>query len=260
MAKLVNPQAFENLSQLAAAFQTAEPFPHVVIDDFLLPEVAEAIHDEVRSTPTDLDSSNNITQRLKTACVDWDEFGDLSGRLISYFNSSKFIEPMEKITGIDGLFGDPSLEGGGIHQTIRGGFLKMHTDFNWNEKLRADRRVNILYYLNKDWKPEYRGELIISKIHEKAQKAIEPVFNRLVIFNTNDTTLHGHPFPLQFPEGYSRASIAMYYYSAGVEADGRLRKKATTTRYLPLEPGDIDLASGTMRARVGYLLRRFSRF
>ncbi len=260
MAKLVNPNAFADLAELETRFRTAEPFPHVVIDDFLLPAVANAIHNEVRSTSTDLDSSNDITQRLKTACVDWDQFGEQTGGLISYFNSSKFIDPMETITGISGLFGDPSLEGGGIHQTIRGGFLKMHTDFNWNEKLRADRRINILYYLNKDWRPEYRGELIISRIHEKGQKAIEPIFNRLVIFNTNDTTLHGHPFPLQFPDGYARASIAMYYYSAGVQADGRLRKKATTTRYLPLDAGDIDLRSGTMRARMGYLLRRFSRF
>jgi Rps23 Pro-64 3,4-dihydroxylase Tpa1-like proline 4-hydroxylase len=258
--QIIRPGVFSDLDGLAQEYRTADPFPHLVLDNFLVPEVAEVIHDEVRSTAANVDASNDITQRLKVACNDWDLFGEKTGRLIAYFNSAKFIEPLEQISGIDGLLGDPHLEGGGIHQTSRGGFLKMHTDFNWNEKLRCDRRINILLYLNKDWQQDYRGELIISKLGEKNQKVIEPLFNRLVIFNTNDTTLHGHPFPLKFPDDYPRASIAMYYYSAGLPVKERLRRRATTTRYLPLDPGDIDLRSGSLRARAGYLLRRFTHF
>lgn len=258
LSKLVNPGAFVELGELTARYKAAEPFPHVVIDNFLLPELADAIHDEVRATATNIDASNDITQRLKIACSDWDLFSDRTSALIAYFNSWRFIKPLEEITGIDGLFGDPALEGGGIHQTKRGGFLKMHTDFNWNAKLRADRRINILYYLNKNWQPEHRGELIISKLGEKKQSVIEPIFNRLVVFNTNDTTLHGHPFALNFPDDYPRASIAIYYYSTGLTVEERLRSQATTTRYLPLHAGDIGLRNGSLRARAGYLLRRFT--
>jgi Rps23 Pro-64 3,4-dihydroxylase Tpa1-like proline 4-hydroxylase len=257
--KLINPNALVDLDRLAADYESAEPFPHLVIDDFLLPEAAEAIHAEVRGTATNINVSNEITQHLKTATNDWNAFGPRTLALINYFNSAGFIAPLETIAGIDGLFGDPWLEGGGIHQTVRGGFLKMHTDFNWNPKLRADRRINILYYLNKDWQPDHKGELIISRLGEKNQRVIAPIFNRLVIFNTNDTTLHGHPFPLKFPENYSRASVAMYYYSNGLDVKERLRRRATTTRFLPMHAGDIDLRSGTLRARVGYLLRRFTR-
>ncbi len=249
----------DQVGRLKSVFAQATPFPHLVIDDFLLPDAADAIHDEARATAANVDASNAITQKMKVACTDWDAFGPETARLIAYFNSSKFIEPLEAISGIDGLFGDPWLDGGGIHQTSRGGFLKMHTDFNWNAKLRADRRINILYYLNRNWRPGYGGELVLGRLGEQATTRIAPIFNRLVIFNTNDTTLHGHPEPLTFPQDYPRASIAMYYYSAGLEVKERLRQRATTTRYMPLGRGDIDLTAGSLRTRLGYLLRRFTR-
>lgn len=259
MHKLISPSALDGTDGLQSDFATAAPFPHVVIDDFLDPVLAEVIHDEARATAANVDASNGLTQKKKVACTDWDSFGPETARLVAWLNSAKFIAPLEMISGIDGLFGDPWLQGGGIHQTSHGGFLKMHTDFNWNAKLRADRRINILYYLNRDWLPEYGGELFLSQIGGSETVKIAPKFNRLVIFNTNDTTLHGHPEPLMFPINYPRASIAMYYYSAGLEVKERLRKRATTTRYLPIASGDIDLSKGSLRARLGYLLRRFMR-
>ncbi|MCW3797518.1 2OG-Fe(II) oxygenase [Sphingomonas sp. BN140010] len=259
MRDLVNPAALADLQSLADRFASARPFPHVAIDNFLLPAVAGRLHDEVRATGAHVDANNQITQKLKFACTDWDRFGDLTYRLIAYFNSAAFVGPLEAITGIGGLLVDPWLEGGGIHLTSRGGYLKMHTDFNWNAKLRADRRVNILLYLNKGWQPDWRGELVIAREDEAAHASIEPLFNRLVVFNTNDTTLHGHPHPLQFPADYPRASIAMYYYSTGLEVSEKRRMRATTTRYIPLNKGDIDLTKGSIRARIGYLLRRFTR-
>ena len=78
---------------------------------------------------------------------------------------------------------------GALHRmqyASQGGFLRMHTDFNRHEKLLFDRRINTLYYLNKNWRPEYGGELLIQRLGAPQQKGIEPIFNRLVIFNTND--------------------------------------------------------------------------
>jgi hypothetical protein len=256
---LLNSEALADVEGLAKRFQAARPFPHLVIDNFLRPEVAHVLHDEVRATGANVDASNDITQKKKVACTDWNSFGDCTARLIALFNSALFVGPLEKISGIGGLLVDPWLEGGGIHLTSRGGFLKMHTDFNWNARLRADRRLNILLYLNKEWQPEWRGELILAREGEDGSVAIEPKFNRLVIFNTNDTTLHGHPHPLEFPPDYPRASLAMYYYSTGLDFSERKRARAITTRYVPLGKGDIDLSEGSLRAKAGYLIRRFTR-
>ena len=54
------------------------------------------------------------------------------------------LEFLETLTGIDGLVPDPYFAGGGLHQIVRGGFLKVHADFNWHPKLRLDRRLNML--------------------------------------------------------------------------------------------------------------------
>lgn len=255
----VRAGALDDLRRKAATFASANPFPHLIIDEFLTAEAAAKVHDEARAAVANVDASNDLTQHRKVACTDWPAFGAMTSRLISFFNSAEFVGPLEQITGLDGLFGDPWLEGGGIHLTSTGGFLKMHTDFNWNAKLRADRRVNILYYLNRGWQAAWGGELAIARLGRENEPAtVEPVFNRLVIFNTNDTTLHGHPSPHAFPPTYPRASIAMYYYTSGIPVPERTRRKATTTRYVPLAKGDIDLRSGSLRSRLGYLLRRFT--
>lgn len=257
--ELVREGALDQTDRLRAVYEAARPFPYLVIDDFLTSHIADKVHDEARISAANKDASNGITQSLKVACTDWDAFGQETHRLISYFNSDAFISKIGEISGIPELFGDPELEGGGIHVTRRGGFLKMHTDFNWHDRLKADRRINILLYLNKDWQREYGGELVLADLDFKEKASIQPRFNRLVIFNTNDLTLHGHPDPLLFPNDYPRASIAMYYYSHGKPGAERIRGRATTTRYLPRDSQDIRLTDGSLKARLGYMARRFFR-
>ena len=79
-----------------------------------------------------------------------------------------------------------------------------------------DRRVNVLIYLNKNWKEEYGGQLELwDKDMKKCKKKIVPIFNKMVIFSTNDFSNHGHPNPVTCPDNHSRKSIALYYFSKG---------------------------------------------
>ncbi len=56
------------------------------------------------------------------------------------------------------------------------------------------RRVNVLVYLNKDWKAEWGGALELWDKQMKAcEESVVPVFNRCVIFNTDADSYHGHP-------------------------------------------------------------------
>ena len=43
-------------------------------------------------------------------------------------------------------------------------------------------------------------------------KKISPTFNRLVLFDTNKYSYHGHPEPLKTPPGIRRNSLATYFY------------------------------------------------
>ena len=103
-----------------------------------------------------------------------------------------------------------------MHQIQKHGFLKIHADFNWNRFLKLNRRVNLLIYLNKSWKEEYGGHLELwNREMSECVERILPVFNRCVIFNTSDFSYHGHPDPLTCPDGWTRKSLAVYYYTNG---------------------------------------------
>jgi hypothetical protein len=154
--------------------------------------------------------------------------------VIRQLNTNEFVAILSKLTGIEGLKADPSLEGGGLHQSQRGGFLNIHADFTVHpHKRNWRRRVNLLVYLNEGWLPEYKGDLELWTRDMKgcAQK-ISPVFNRCAIFNTDEDSYHGLPEPIQCPEGMTRKSIALYYFTEETAAP---RKRATNYR---ARPGD----------------------
>jgi hypothetical protein len=117
------------------------------------------------------------------------------------------IEYIGEVVGIRGLFADPELVGGGLHCIPRGGFLKMHTDFNVHPK-GWHRRVNMLIYLNQNWNPEWCGQLVLGDKH------IDPIGGRAVIFETTGKSWHGHPAPLACPPNVQRRSLALYFYTA----------------------------------------------
>ena len=124
---------------------------------------------------------------------------------------------MQNLTSIEEkLISDSELHGGGLHEIKQGGILKIHTDFNKHPKNNLDRRVNLLLYLNKNWKDSYGGHLELWDQHmKKCINKIKPEFNTMVIFNTNDFSNHGHPDSLKCPSNFSRKSIATYYFSNG---------------------------------------------
>jgi 2-oxoglutarate-Fe(II)-dependent oxygenase superfamily protein len=128
---------------------------------------------------------------------------------------------LEQLTGIEGLIPDPYFWGGGLHQITRGGYLKVHADFNRYSKLRLDRRLNLLLYLNRDWKEEYGGHLELwNEQMTTCERKILPIFNRCVVFSTTDYSYHGHPDPLNCPEQQTRKSLALYYYTNGRLEEG----------------------------------------
>jgi hypothetical protein len=133
----------------------------------------------------------------------------------AFFNSAPMLAFFEKLTGIEGLIPDPYFVGGGFHETSRGGMLGVHSDFRVNKKLHVERRVNAIIYLNKDWQESYGGCLELwDKNMKQCEKKILPIYNRCVIFNTDYDSNHGHPEPLTTPDGVTRKSIALYYYTA----------------------------------------------
>ena len=207
-------------ASLAGPYQNAEPFPHTVIDDFLPKEpllrALQAFPSAREVRWIDYDRANE----RKLAFPEAERLPCPLREVLYFLNSAPVLRFLEKLTGITGLVSDPYFTGGGLHQIEPGGFLEVHADFNRYQRLRLDRRLNLLLYLNRDWTEEYGGHLELwDQSMTNCVKKILPVFNRCVVFSTTDTAYHGHPTPLTCPSGWSRKSIATYYYTNGRPAE-----------------------------------------
>jgi hypothetical protein len=201
----------------ADSYRRATPFPHVVLDDFLPEDVVESCIREF-PTPDDIPWTlyTDAGNTRKLAVQDESLMGPLTRQLVSQLNASAFVRFLEALTGITGLVADPHLLGGGLHQIERGGFLNGHADFNRHPTLSLDRRLNLLLYLNPEWSESYGGDLQLWNADmSRCERRIFPIANRCVIFSTTDKSFHGHPDPLRTPDGITRRSLALYYYSAG---------------------------------------------
>lgn len=219
-----------SLERLHQEYTGNDPFPHVVIDGLFPEQVLDAVVKELEKVEY-AESRSFYGADWKFAQPDPYRHGPATRRLLHDLNARPFIELVEGVTGIAGLIPDPHYFGGGYHEIRSGGFLKMHTDFNWHNKLKLDRRVNVLIYLNRDWQESWGGDLRLSSAELKEFKCIWPTFNRMVIFGTTDHSFHGHPDPIIVRGSIVRRSLALYYYSSGRPAEEILRAKATNTTY-----------------------------
>ena len=221
-------------------YKDNRPFPHIAIDTFFDDNI---IRNLVADYPGEFDASWNRTfldaGAYEEQKLGLDRMEDLPPSIQSFINalnSKPFLEFLEQLTGIDGLVPDPYLYGGGLHMIPRGGRLAVHADFNVHEKLRLDRRLNLIVYLNYDWNPEWGGALELwDKDVKVKEKAYLPNANRVVVFSTTDTAFHGHPDPLTSPKGKYRRSIALYYYTNGRPEEEKSESHTTIFKMRPNE-------------------------
>ena len=213
--------SFKNLVSVATKFQAEYqnnvPFPNIHFNDFFNTEFLDSVLAEFNINEERDSVFYNDANQLKWSSKGDTSFGQNTKELIHFLNTESFLQFLQKLTGIEEtLLPDPYLIGGGLHEIKRDGFLKIHADFNKHTKTKLDRRINVLLYLNKDWKEEYGGHFELwNKEMTHCEKKIKPDFNTLAIFSTSDYSYHGHPSPLNCPVNSSRKSIALYYYTNG---------------------------------------------
>ena len=212
---------YSNLIDVANQFRqeyiNAIPFPNIVFENFFDTDFLKSVLEEFPDL-SQLHSENykNAFEK-KWAGKGEAFFGEKTQILMHYLNSEGFLHFLQELTGIkETIIGDPYFIGGGHHEIKRGGFLKVHVDFNKHPLLNLDRRLNVLIYLNEDWDESFGGHFELwNKNMEQCEKKILPSFNKLAIFSTTDISYHGHPDPLMCPENRSRKSLALYYYTNG---------------------------------------------
>lgn len=237
----VSPEALQAIARRRREeYARAEPFPHAVFDDFFPEQALLEILEEFPSPEAIAWHRFDNPYERKLASTRETQLGDYTRHFIWELNSSAFISFLETLSGIRGLIPDPHLGGGGLHRIERGGLLKIHADFNRHLGLKLDRRLNLLLFLNRDWKEEYGGHLELwDREMKRCVKRLLPVFNRMVVFSTTDFSFHGHPDPLTCPKGWSRKSLALYYYTNGRPQDEVSPDHTTVFHHRPGEQIDL---------------------
>ncbi|NNE04973.1 MAG: 2OG-Fe(II) oxygenase [Xanthomonadales bacterium] len=220
LINLVNPQVCASAQQLAAQFAAARPFKHIVIDDFLDSDYCQKLIQEFPEFDEQLAINEDGVVGAKAVREQIRDISPAYEQLDRLSSSEDFRELIGTITGIEALNHDPHYFGGGTHENREGQGLDAHVDFNYHPITREHRRLNLIVYLNPEWRDEWGGALQLHRDpylppSQDDIKVVTPLANRCVIFETNEYSWHGFK-RIQLPDnrkGLSRKSFALYYYT-----------------------------------------------
>ena len=139
-------------------YNSQSPYPHIVLDNFFNEKLLDDVVNEFDLNTKNKVLFNNPNER-KITLNKWNDFGHSTYKFLKYLNGKNFVTFLEHLTKIKNLVSDNYLEGGGLHQVNKGGMLKIHADFNKHSITNLDRRLNVLIYLNKNWKNDWGESL-----------------------------------------------------------------------------------------------------
>lgn len=198
----------------APDYQAGNPFPFFVFDNFLPKAQAYILQDAFPSHASQIwktignpHTYNRVVAPATPVGKNWQPEVDA---IFNHLMEAKFLLFMENLTGINGLISDPYFADAGFYAMRKGGFLDIHADLSHHDKLGLERRCNLIIYLNDDWKPEYKGDLVLYDQDLNEAQRVAPVMNRAVVFGASETSFYGNPEILEAEES---KAISMWYYT-----------------------------------------------
>ena len=169
------------------------PYPHASIKNFLPSQLCKKVSNDFKFPEIDPNAGieDKVFQKTKKGLTKIDLMPYSIQNLINNLNSKKFLSILEKKFEIQNLVADPTLFGGGMHESFKGGFLKIHSDFVFIKKRKLKRMLNLLLYLNEDWQDSWGGAIELWKedMSEMFLK-VYPEINNALIFRTDLESNH----------------------------------------------------------------------
>ena len=220
MRTLIQSKILNSVEDLGQQFRSNDPFPHIVLDDFVELSFLTQLQDQFPQ----FDPAHALNEMGevggKAFRPDVWRLGPAYRRFDAMLRSPKFLRFVSSITGIPKLLYDHEYVGGGTHENLEGQDLTPHVDFNFHPRTGRHRRLNLILFLNPKWEESWGGSL---ELHlnpwlpagQNRVKSVLPIANRCVLFETSECSWHGFPI-IRFPEdrkGFSRRSIAVYFYT-----------------------------------------------
>jgi Rps23 Pro-64 3,4-dihydroxylase Tpa1-like proline 4-hydroxylase len=193
-----------------------KPYPYIYFDNFLPKETALLLSKEYpKYNKQQKKWRHRRNKNVDRYFLEDDTQFKINLRMFSMaINSRSFLSFIETLSGINSLIPDPYFMGGGAMATGRGGFLNVHADFSFHHKLQAWRQLNALLFLIPNWKKHWNGNLEVwSNDNKEKVSEVEPLFNRLFVFNSTSDSFHGLPVPLNCPKNIYRNVFCAFYFT-----------------------------------------------
>jgi 2OG-Fe(II) oxygenase superfamily len=230
------PGMAADLSQVARihreSFLTASPWPHVVLDDLVDPALIAAAEQEELEPSLHLEIDRSYR---KVKAESPEPNGPAATKILESIGSPDFVKFLEELTDVSGLIPDPTHYWAGLHVNPPGAFQAIHRDFRVHPITGLFHRVNILIYLNSNWKSEYGGELELWRPDKTAcARQVAPLAGKSVIFEAGPRAIHGIPEPIRCPPGRARLSLAAIYYTEDPPPDDQKESRI----FRPKRPQD----------------------
>jgi Rps23 Pro-64 3,4-dihydroxylase Tpa1-like proline 4-hydroxylase len=206
---------------LASTYQSASPFPHICMSDFLedsfarevmasFPSVQEA--QEAGSSSKGLDETEK--KKMARGLVDNQSiFLPPVKKLHDLFTSDEFVSRLSTLTGIPNLLADPDMVGAGIHEAGPRDRLDVHLDFSFLKRRQLHRRLSLLIYFNDPWELDWGGNLELWDMKiSNLYASFSPQFNQICLFTNTDISYHSVT-GISCPDGQCRKDYSAYYYT-----------------------------------------------
>mgnify|MGYP006076747657 FL=1 len=192
------------------------PFPHIICKEFVPLDLIEKVkkeYDEILNNELHewVEYNNPIEHKLS-----FNKFKNTTylKQLLPIMGNPEFINHLQNTFGIEDIELDTDLYGAGLHNHPRGGHLCTHLDYEINPITFKKRWLNLILYINDDWKDEYNGDTELwNNDRTICEKRVYPEFNKALIFRTDNKSWHGVSREICCPVNKSRKSIAFYYVS-----------------------------------------------
>ncbi len=214
MLPLVHSDVRNHIEDLQRQFAAAQPFRHVVVEQFLDPQFCQELIGQFPPFAAGDARNERGEQAGKSVIGQIARIGPAFERFDRLMRDGEFLAMIGRITGIPGLLYDEEYAGGGTHENLAGQELDSHVDFNFHPHLGWHRRLNLIVFLNPQWEAQWGGclELLREPSDERDRRVVTPLANHAVIFETTESSWHGFP-AIRTPPGISRKSLAVYFYS-----------------------------------------------
>jgi len=196
----------------------SKPYRYVVIDNFFEKSLIDKLYNEYPSgdnkdwykSRDDIHGTKNVLEQGLWALSKKEHIPDLWLNVLLKLNSLEFCRLLERLTGISDLLPDDYNETGqwsGLRVMKKGSYQLIHSDSRVHPHLNLEKKLTIVGYLNKNWMEEDSGCLEIwNSDMTKCVKKVEPLFNRVILFENTETSYHGVPKV----NNYRRSFLASY--------------------------------------------------